>query len=106
VVESRASQGERPPVEREELLATKVAIPRVRTGSLVRPRLLAALDEALARELILVCTPAGFGKTTLLAKTRACGYASGGEALPRRGDSDPSRFWVHRGRPGPGGDPA
>jgi ATP/maltotriose-dependent transcriptional regulator MalT len=93
VVESRASQGERPPVEREELLATKVAIPRVRTGCLVRPRLLAALDEALARELILVCTPAGFGKTTLLAGwAHAATHVVAWLSLDA-GDSDPSRFW-------------
>ena len=31
------------------------------------PRLTAALDEGLARRLTLVCAPAGFGKTALLA---------------------------------------
>jgi LuxR family transcriptional regulator, maltose regulon positive regulatory protein len=32
-----------------------------------RPRLLHRLDEGLAGELTLVCAPAGFGKTSLLA---------------------------------------
>ena len=93
MVGSRAWQGDRPPVEREELLATKVAIPRVRTGNLDRSRLLAKLDEALARELILVCTPAGFGKTTLLAGwAHAATHPVAWLSLDA-GDSDPSRFW-------------
>lgn len=35
---------------------------------ITRPRLLAALDQALARRLTLVIAPAGYGKTTLLAE--------------------------------------
>jgi CRISPR/Cas system-associated endonuclease/helicase Cas3 len=29
---------------------------------------LALLDQGMGRQLVLVCTPAGFGKTTLLAE--------------------------------------
>ncbi|MBO0808451.1 MAG: hypothetical protein J2P32_09145 [Actinobacteria bacterium] len=32
-----------------------------------RPRLVAALGEGLARGRVLVCAPAGFGKTAMLA---------------------------------------
>ena len=94
MVESRASQGERPPAEREALLATKVAIPRVRPGILDRHRLLAVLDDALARELtVVVCTPAGFGKTTLLAEwARAATHQVAWLSLDEE-DSDPHRFW-------------
>lgn len=34
---------------------------------MARPRLEGWLDEGLARGLILVCAPAGFGKMSLLA---------------------------------------
>jgi hypothetical protein len=50
----------------EVLLATKLYVPP-RRASCPRPRLRARLDEGLARGLTLVCAPAGFGKTSLLA---------------------------------------
>ena len=53
--------------ERDVLLATKLHVPRPQPGFVARPRLVQALDEGLARRLILVCAPAGFGKTALLA---------------------------------------
>ena len=49
------------------LLATKLHVPRLQPGFVARPRLVQALDEGLARRLILVRAPAGFGKTALLA---------------------------------------
>jgi LuxR family transcriptional regulator, maltose regulon positive regulatory protein len=53
--------------ERDVLLATKLYVPGPRPGLVPRPRLLARLDEGLARGLVLVCAPAGYGKTVLLA---------------------------------------
>ncbi len=53
--------------ERDVLLATKLYMPVSRPGLVPRPRLLARLDEGLARGLVLVCAPAGYGKTVLLA---------------------------------------
>jgi hypothetical protein len=79
--------------ERDELLATKVGIPRTRPDRLARARLFQRLNQGMARELILVCTPAGFGKTTLLADWAA------GATLPVAwlsldpDDNDPMRFW-------------
>ena len=49
------------------LLATKLHVPRPQPGFVPRPRLVEALGEGLARRLILVCAPAGSGKTALLA---------------------------------------
>jgi LuxR family transcriptional regulator, maltose regulon positive regulatory protein len=49
------------------LLATKLHLPRPHPGFLARQRLLERLAEGAARELMLVCAPAGFGKTSLLA---------------------------------------
>src|SRR6516165_6204095 len=42
-------------------------IPRARHGLVPRPRLVDRLTEAVAGELTVVCAPAGFGKTALLA---------------------------------------
>ncbi len=49
------------------LLATKLYLPRLQPGFIARPRLAERLDEGLARGLVLVCAPAGFGKPALLA---------------------------------------
>ena len=49
------------------LLATKVHVPGLQPGFVPRPRLAEALGEGLARQLILDCAPAGFGKTAVLA---------------------------------------
>jgi LuxR family transcriptional regulator, maltose regulon positive regulatory protein len=91
MVRSRISVGEQ--LERDELLATKLTIPRVRHDSLARSRLLEALDEAVNRELTLVCTPAGFGKTTLLADWAHRSRRPVGWLSLDPGDSDPVRFW-------------
>ena len=53
--------------ERAVLLATKLHVPRSRPDLVPRPRLAERLDEGLARGPMLVCAPAGYGKTVLLA---------------------------------------
>jgi LuxR family transcriptional regulator, maltose regulon positive regulatory protein len=50
------------------ILATKLYIPRPRPNVVSRRRLLERLNEGLHRKLILLCAPAGFGKTTLLSE--------------------------------------
>ena len=92
--------------ERDVLLATKLHVPRQQPGFVARPRLVHALDEGLARRLILVSAPAGSGKTALLA-----GWARRDDRPVAwlsldAGDNDPARFWRHavaaldRARPG------
>jgi len=81
--------------ERDVLLATKLHVPRPQPGFVPRPRLAAALDEGLARQLVLVCAPAGSGKTVLLADWagrdgRLVAWLSLDAA-----DNDPARFWRH-----------
>jgi LuxR family maltose regulon positive regulatory protein len=78
---------------RDDLLASKLTIPRIRPDRLARSRLLERLDQGMARELVLVCTPAGFGKTTLLADwaTRANLPVAWLSLDPL--DNDPARFW-------------
>src|SRR5215471_6657086 len=64
--------------ERDVLLGAKLHVPRPPPGFVARPRLTGRLDEGLSQRLILVCAPAGSGKTALLAA-----WASGGQ-WPRR----------------------
>jgi LuxR family maltose regulon positive regulatory protein len=92
--------------EQDVLLATKLHVPRPQPGFVPRRRLVEALGEGLASGRVLVCAPAGFGKTALLA-----GWARGGGRPVAwlsldDGDSDPARFWryavaaLDRARPG------
>jgi ATP/maltotriose-dependent transcriptional regulator MalT len=50
------------------ILRAKLRPPRLGPDQLERPRLLAQLDRRLLGQCILVCAPAGYGKTTLLAQ--------------------------------------
>lgn len=50
------------------LLATKLFLPRARPDLVARPRLLAWLNQASQRQLILISAAPGFGKTTVLAQ--------------------------------------
>ncbi len=93
---------------RDMLLATKLHVPGSRSGIVPRPRLTEALDEGLGRGLVLVCAPAGYGKTVLLADWVRRGRRPVGWLSLDGGDNDPARFWRHavaardRGCPGIG----
>ncbi len=88
------------------LLATKLHVPRRQPGFVPRRRLLEALGEGLARGRVLVCAPAGFGKTALLADWARGGGRPVAWLGLDGGDSDPARFWryavagLDRARPG------
>src|SRR5215475_13768665 len=79
--------------ERDALLATKLHIPQPRRDFLARPRLLERLTEGTARELTLVCAPAGFGKTSLLGEWARRSRSPVAWLSLDHGDSDPARFW-------------
>jgi len=88
------------------LLATKLHVPGPQPGFVPRQRLVEALGKGLARGRVLVCAPAGFGKTALLADwARGSGRPVAWLGLDG-GDSDPARFWrytvaaLDRARPG------
>ena len=90
----------------DALLATKLYLPWPQPGFVPRPRLVQALSEGLARGRGLVCAPAGFGKTSLLADwARSDGRPVAWLGLDA-GDNDPARFWryvvaaLDRVRPG------
>lgn len=84
-------------LEPSPLLTTKLFVPQVRPGLVARPRLLERLDAGQACKLTLVCAPAGFGKTTLVAawlerEDKRVAWLSLDE-----GDNDPVRFLTHLG---------
>ena len=68
--------------ERDALLASKLHVPRPRPDLVPRPRLAERLDEGLARGLMLVCAPAGYGKTALLAGGRGAARHGGYPKFP------------------------
>jgi LuxR family maltose regulon positive regulatory protein len=77
--------------ERHALLATKLHVPGPRPGFVARPRLMGALGG----ELVLVCAPAGFGKTALLANWLRSDDRPVAWLSLDAGDNDPVRFWRH-----------
>jgi LuxR family transcriptional regulator, maltose regulon positive regulatory protein len=89
----------RPPPQaaaaQRDVLATKLHVPQPRPAFLPRPRLLERLDEAPAAELVLVCAPAGFGKTALLSDWARSVRRPVAWLSLDQGDNDPARFWRH-----------
>ena len=94
---------------RSGLLTTKLYVPRLQPGHVPRPHLLERLTEGSARGLVLVCAPAGFGKTALLADWVRTGRRPVAWLSLDEDDNDPVRFWRHaaaaldRARPGVAG---
>ena len=82
----------------EQLLTTKLYIPPTRSNTISRLHLLNRLDTLVRRELTLVSSPAGFGKTTLLS-TWCATAASKGWSIAwislDTDDNDPIRFWSY-----------
>jgi LuxR family maltose regulon positive regulatory protein len=89
----------------EQLLTTKLNIPPIRLKLVNRPRLTTVLNRGLDQKLILVSTPAGFGKTTLVS-----GWVEALQSKPPSGDqpkniiawlsvddndNDPNRFLTY-----------
>ena len=87
----------------DNLLYTKLMIPPYRPDLVARPNMLKRLDEGLARKLILISAPAGFGKTTLLAewisKFRNSKFEFRNSQFAwfslDEGDNDPARFLAY-----------
>jgi len=79
----------------QQLLATKLFIPGVRPGHVVRGRLLDLLDGATYSRLILLAAPAGSGKTSLLSEWLRGGALAPAAAWLSLGpeENDPVRFW-------------
>src|SRR5580693_1892784 len=92
----------------DALLATKLHQPGPRPGLVPRPRLAGQLEAGLGQGMVLVCAPAGYGKTVLLADWALAGQRPVAWLSLDPGDNDPARFWRHavaaldRVRPGIG----
>lgn len=79
----------------DQLLTTKLFIPKNRPDLVSRPRLLERMNAGLHRKLTLVSAPAGFGKTTLVSEWIAtCDRPVAWLSL-EKGDSDPGRFLTY-----------
>ena len=76
----------------DQILATKFVIPAATAQMLVRPRL---QHPELAPRVVLVCAPAGYGKTTLAASWAAASATPVAWLSLDAGDNDPLRFLVH-----------
>src|SRR5262245_30855289 len=79
--------------KRDVLLATKIGIPTIRPDLLPRSQLIGRLEEAASRDVVLVSTPAGFGKTTLLASWAKRTQRPLTWLSLDPDDNDPGRFW-------------
>lgn len=80
------------------LVATKLFIPKLRSGLVARPRLMERLKRGSETKLTLISAPAGFGKTTVLAEWLA-EASSGNSAVAwlslDKADNDPTAFWSY-----------
>ena len=81
------------------LLRTKLDVPPRRAHTLPRERLLTLLPSAPGTRLVLLCAPAGFGKTTLLATWCHALIEQRRAAVAwlslDPGDNDPTRFLAY-----------
>ncbi|PKO17267.1 MAG: hypothetical protein CVU39_05800 [Chloroflexi bacterium HGW-Chloroflexi-10] len=80
---------------KETMIRTKISIPRLRSDTLHRERLLETLKSFLDYKLVLVTAPAGYGKTTLLVDFATnSGMKTAWYSLDRY-DQDLRRFISH-----------
>lgn len=74
-------------------LTTKLLMPTCRQRTMERTRLSEKLNEGLSCKLTLLCSPAGYGKTTLVSDwARLSGFAACWVSIDP-GDDHPVRFW-------------
>ncbi len=79
----------------EQILRTKLHIPRARPELLLRPRLVERLNSGLGGRLTLISAPAGFGKTTVLSEwVRQCERPVAWISLDV-GENDMHRFFMY-----------
>jgi LuxR family maltose regulon positive regulatory protein len=81
------------------LVESKLFLPEPRGEAVARTRLMELLDRGRTGKLTLVSAPAGFGKTTLLARWLTTSAARGDRAVAwlslEEADSQPARFWTY-----------
>jgi LuxR family transcriptional regulator, maltose regulon positive regulatory protein len=73
----------------------KITVPSLPPGFVARAELCAGLDAGAAAEVALVCAPAGYGKTLLLADwSRTSTGVDTAWVGVDRDDNDPRRLWA------------
>jgi LuxR family maltose regulon positive regulatory protein len=77
------------------LLTTKLTVPPRRQQLILRPRLLADLQQCLDFNLTLISAPAGFGKTTLVSEWIQQTSIEAAWLSLDTDDDDPPRFWEY-----------
>ena len=78
------------------LLVTKLVVPELPRGPLIRSRLLDVLDRATQGPLTLLAAPPGAGKTVLLSSWLAGGRPPGPAAwVTCDAHDNPTRLWAH-----------
>ena len=77
------------------ILATKLYKPPPRANLVLRPRLIARLNDALRGKLTLISAPAGFGKTTLMSEWLASCDSPAAWLSLDDGDNDLTRFLTY-----------
>lgn len=77
------------------LTMTKLLAPAAQPNRVQRERLLARLDEALSRRLLLISAPAGAGKTILLSDWIAHRVIPVAWFALDEADNDPAHFWAY-----------
>src|SRR5512136_2579689 len=81
----------------DQLLATKLHIPRAHTSLVPRPRLIERLNAGLKAGhcLTLISAPAGYGKTTLLAEWLAAKPGCAAWLSLDAQDDNAPHFWAY-----------
>jgi LuxR family maltose regulon positive regulatory protein len=79
----------------EQLLTTKLYIPPPRPNLVPRPNLIEQLNQGVTRKLILICAPAGFGKTTLLSDWVGKSDLPAAWLSLDKGDNEHSQFLIY-----------
>ena len=77
------------------LVKTKLHVPHVRAGFVPRDELVERLAGGADRRLTLVCAPAGWGKSVLLAQWHAVERRPFAWLSLDPSDDDPIRFWSY-----------
>ncbi len=74
---------------------TKLRVPELGVGPVVRPELIRGLEAGRSRRLTLVSAPTGFGKTSTLTAWAAASPARFAWLSLDEGDDQPARFWTY-----------
>jgi LuxR family maltose regulon positive regulatory protein len=81
------------PTPPRTLVSTRLYPPRLRANLVTRPHLVSALNDNPDRRLTLICAPAGYGKSTLVAQWLADLALPSAWATLEAGDNDPHAFF-------------